>query len=38
VEIVDRSASVYTLRNGSVVRLVVYGEPSEALEAVRLRE
>jgi ketosteroid isomerase-like protein len=38
VEIVDRSASVYTLRNGRVVRLVVYGEPSEALEAAGLRE
>jgi hypothetical protein len=37
VEIVDRSASVYTLRDGRVVRLVVYGEPSEALEAVGLQ-
>jgi ketosteroid isomerase-like protein len=37
VEIVARSASVYTLRDGRVVRLVVYGEPSEALEAVGLR-
>jgi ketosteroid isomerase-like protein len=37
VEIVDRSASLYTLRDGRVVRLVIYGEPSEALEAVGLR-
>jgi ketosteroid isomerase-like protein len=37
VELVDRSASLYTLRDGRVVRLVIYGEPSEALEAVGLR-
>jgi len=38
LEIVARSATVYTLRNGRVVRLVVYNEPSEALEAVGLSE
>jgi ketosteroid isomerase-like protein len=36
VELEARSASVYTLRDGRVVRLVVYDEPSDALESVGL--
>jgi len=38
VEIEARSASVYTLRDARVVRLVVYDEPSEALASVGLSE
>jgi ketosteroid isomerase-like protein len=38
VEIVDRSASVYTLRNGRIRLVVVYRDPAEALNAVGLRD
>jgi ketosteroid isomerase-like protein len=38
VEVVGRSASLYALKHGRVVRLVVYESPSEGLEALGLRE
>jgi hypothetical protein len=38
VEVVDRSASLYELKNGRVIRLVVYESPSEGLAALGLRE
>jgi ketosteroid isomerase-like protein len=38
VQLEARSASVYTLRDGRVVRLVVYDEPAEALASVGLSE
>jgi ketosteroid isomerase-like protein len=38
VELADRSASVYTLRNGRIVRVVVYRDPAEALDAVGLHD
>jgi ketosteroid isomerase-like protein len=36
VEIMDSSASVYTLRDGRLLRVVVYRDQAEALEAVGL--
>jgi ketosteroid isomerase-like protein len=38
VDVLNRSASLFALRNGRIVRLVVYENPSEALEAAGLRE
>ena len=38
MEIDNRIEWVFTFRNGKAVRLVVYEEPSEALEAVGLQE
>jgi ketosteroid isomerase-like protein len=37
IEVTARTASVYTLRDGAVTRLVMYQERREALEAVGLR-
>jgi ketosteroid isomerase-like protein len=38
IEVKARTASVYTLRDGAVTRMVMYQERQEALEAVGLRE
>jgi ketosteroid isomerase-like protein len=38
VNVLNRSTSVYTLRNGRVVHLVVYENPHEGLEAAGLSE
>jgi ketosteroid isomerase-like protein len=37
IEVTARTASVYTLRDGAVTRLVMYQERRQALEAVGLR-
>jgi ketosteroid isomerase-like protein len=37
VEIRVRSGSVYTLRDGRILRIVVYPEPAEAMRAAGLR-
>ena len=36
VKVVNRAGSIYTLRAGRIVGLVVYWDPSEALEAAGL--
>ena len=38
IELKARTASVYTLRDGAITRLVMYQERQEALEAVGLAE
>ena len=38
IEVINEVGTVYTLRRGRIVRMEVYWDPSEALEAVGLRE
>jgi ketosteroid isomerase-like protein len=38
IRVEQRSAGVWTIRNGKVIRVRVYASPSEALEAVGLPE